>query len=199
MSNLDPFIGDLQYAELNFLGLIGNQPIQHLQSWTSAYPIQYSHNSQNSPVSIPLSPVAPLFYQSDEEHKLTIETNRRQAVDEAARIAEWEDLRRRNTAASARFRTKKKQRVQALEKTAKEVSNRTSVLEVRIQQLEIENTWLKSVLAEKNDSSKPTLDISPSLKRNVEENADEGGTSGHTDGVGIEAKVQKVVGSSSHC
>ncbi|KAL8854765.1 MAG: hypothetical protein Q9221_000548 [Calogaya cf. arnoldii] len=69
--------------------------------------------------------------------------------DESARIATEEDKRRRNTAASARFRVKKKQREAALEQKAKELNDRTSTLEQRIGQLQTENEWLKSLITEK--------------------------------------------------
>ncbi|KAK8208902.1 hypothetical protein BKA81DRAFT_280546, partial [Phyllosticta paracitricarpa] len=57
-----------------------------------------------------------------------------------------EDKRRRNTAASARFRIKKKQREQQLEKTAKEMTEKVSSLESRIAQLQMENKWLKGLI-----------------------------------------------------
>ncbi|KAL8767048.1 MAG: hypothetical protein Q9209_006342 [Squamulea sp. 1 TL-2023] len=69
--------------------------------------------------------------------------------DDASRIAAEEDKRRRNTAASARFRVKKKQREQALEKTAKELNNKTATLEQKIGQLQTENEWLKNLITEK--------------------------------------------------
>jgi len=71
-------------------------------------------------------------------------------MEEASRLAAEEDKRRRNTAASARFRVKKKQREQALEKTAKEMTERVSVLEEKIAQLEMENQLLKNLIVEKN-------------------------------------------------
>ncbi|KAF2157064.1 phosphoglycerate mutase-like protein [Myriangium duriaei CBS 260.36] len=71
-------------------------------------------------------------------------------LEDSSRAAAEEDKRRRNTAASARFRVKKKQREQALEKTAKEMSDRVQVLEARIGQLEMENQWLKGLITEKN-------------------------------------------------
>lgn len=71
-------------------------------------------------------------------------------LEEASRLAAEEDKRRRNTAASARFRVKKKQKEQQLEKTAKEMTERVSSLEQRIQQLEMENKWLKNLIVEKN-------------------------------------------------
>lgn len=69
--------------------------------------------------------------------------------DDISRLAAEEDKRRRNTAASARFRVKKKQREQALEKAAKELSDKTSSLEARISQLEMENRWLRNLVTEK--------------------------------------------------
>lgn len=71
-------------------------------------------------------------------------------MDDASRLAADEDKRRRNTAASARFRVKKKQKEQQLEKTAKEMTERVQALEQRIQQLELENKWLKGLIVEKN-------------------------------------------------
>ena len=70
-----------------------------------------------------------------------------------SRVAAEEDKRRRNTAASARFRIKKKQREQALEKSAKEMTDKVNALESRISQLETENKWLKNLLVEKNEGS----------------------------------------------
>lgn len=70
--------------------------------------------------------------------------------EEAARLAAEEDKRRRNTAASARFRIKKKQREQALERTVKETTEKNAALEARVSQLELENQWLKNLITEKN-------------------------------------------------
>ncbi|KAL9604925.1 MAG: hypothetical protein Q9219_000113 [cf. Caloplaca sp. 3 TL-2023] len=69
--------------------------------------------------------------------------------EESSRLAAEEDKRRRNTAASARFRVKKKQREQALEKTAKELNDKTAQLEQRIGQLQTQNEWLKNLITEK--------------------------------------------------
>lgn len=74
------------------------------------------------------------------------------SFEEASRLAAEEDKRRRNTAASARFRVKKKQREQALERTAKEMTDKCSALEQRIGQLEMENKWLKNLITEKNSA-----------------------------------------------
>lgn len=73
--------------------------------------------------------------------------------EDASRVAAEEDKRRRNTAASARFRIKKKQREQALEKSAKEMTEKVTSLENKVSQLETENKWLKNLLVEKNEGN----------------------------------------------
>lgn len=82
-----------------------------------------------------------------------------QDFEEQSRMAAEEDKRRRNTAASARFRVKKKQREQALEKQAKEMTEKVQQLEGKVQQLEMENKWLKGLITDKNEGK--TLDSMP--------------------------------------
>lgn len=78
--------------------------------------------------------------------------------EEAARLAAEEDKRRRNTAASARFRIKKKLREQALERTVKETTEKNAALEARVSQLELENQWLKNLITEKNGGTSSEAD-----------------------------------------
>lgn len=75
------------------------------------------------------------------------------ALEANSRAAAEEDKRRRNTAASARFRVKKKQREQALEKTAKEMTDKCEQLEKQVAQLEMENKWLRGLVVEKTTKS----------------------------------------------
>ncbi|KAK9323537.1 hypothetical protein V1517DRAFT_93873 [Lipomyces orientalis] len=72
--------------------------------------------------------------------------------EDSSRLASEEDKRRRNTAASARFRIKKKQREQQMERTAKELQEKVQQLEGKIMQLEMENKWLKNLVVEKNEA-----------------------------------------------
>ena len=72
------------------------------------------------------------------------------SAEEQSRLAAEEDKRRRNTAASARFRVKKKQREAALERTVKEVNDKNAQLQSKVDQLEMENKWLKNLIVEKN-------------------------------------------------
>jgi len=106
-----------------------------------------------------------------------------ESYEDASRVAAEEDKRRRNTAASARFRVKKKQREQALERSAKEMADKVANFESRIATLETENKWLKSLITEKNDKN---LDL-PALwkKYNAEELSRKG--SERKDGVGTKA------------
>lgn len=87
-------------------------------------------------------------------------------LEEQSRMAAEEDKRRRNTAASARFRIKKKQREQALEKQTREMSDKLASYEAKVQQLEMENKWLKSLITEKTPTA--NLDFS-AMKKEAEE------------------------------
>lgn len=62
-----------------------------------------------------------------------------------------EDKRKRNQAASARFRQKKKQREQQLMDTSREMQERTRKLEAENSGLKKENMFLKKLLVEKVD------------------------------------------------
>ena len=66
--------------------------------------------------------------------------------DGSAPLSASEDKRRRNTAASARFRLKKKEREVALETKAKELEQRVAELERECEGLRRENGWLKGLV-----------------------------------------------------
>ncbi len=112
------------------------------------------------------------------------------SLEDASRLAAEEDKRRRNTAASARFRVKKKQREQNLERTAKEMTDKAAALEARIGQLEMENKWLKSLITEKNENKD---DIAELWRKFTKESADARSSSERKDGVGTTtvAEVEK--------
>jgi len=80
-----------------------------------------------------------------------------------------EDKRRRNTAASARFRLKKKEREAALEKKAKEFEVKVSELEKECEGLRRENGWLKGLVVGVTGVAAPpqlsSLDIRTGHKR----------------------------------
>ena len=109
------------------------------------------------------------------------------ACEEKSRLAAEEDKRRRNTAASARFRVKKKQREQALEKTLKEATDKSSKLEARLSQLETENKWLKGLILEKNGlQSKEDMAAAYEKHRKESEERDVKQAPAHAHGVGTD-------------
>lgn len=170
--------GDFSFPEFNF----GNpQP-----SFT-----------QTTGIPAPIQTQKPFFPASSAAGSPTVETptplsatsQKRKAssaddenLEDSSRAAAEEDKRRRNTAASARFRVKKKQREQALEKSAKEMSDKVAALEGRINQLETENKWLKNLVTEKNESND---DIATLWKKHSAEKERETGEG--KDGVGTKA------------
>ncbi|OTA53311.1 hypothetical protein K449DRAFT_220987 [Hypoxylon sp. EC38] len=120
----------------------------------------------------PQSPYGPSIPQTGDKRKSAdpaAPPRRQLSFEEQSRLAAEEDKRRRNTAASARFRIKKKAREQALEKREKELSEKVGTLEGRIQTLETENKWLRELVMEKTGGNE-TL-ISTLLEKHNEKKA----------------------------
>ncbi|KAF2490731.1 hypothetical protein BU16DRAFT_469769 [Lophium mytilinum] len=186
MTNVAIYPGDFHFQDFSgFNSTITDPQLPNLSQNTPAgYPLA----SYGSPVSNSASPVSPEFGPGPgEKRKLDAITDPNGSTgEEPTRVAAEEDKRRRNTAASARFRVKKKQREQALEKSAKDMTDKVGVLETKITQLEMENKWLKSLITEKNESS---ADVSAMFKKfqQSQETAGERSTGLRTDGVGTGA------------
>lgn len=82
-------------------------------------------------------------------------------------VSSSEDKRRRNTAASARFRLKKKEREAALEGKAKELEGRVNELERECEGLRRENGWLKGLVVGVTGAAQGP--VSAGTKRSVDE------------------------------
>jgi len=159
------------FATTDFFNFDGNVDLSHQgnSSWSgqdvlgndfqfdpvSLQGLSQSHDTTTSP---PAFPIDPLFTSQNgsisspsisAKRKFDILADPNLPPSERARVEADEDKRRRNTAASARFRVKKKQREQALEKTAKEMTDKATKLEKRVHELELENKWLKGLITEK--------------------------------------------------
>jgi len=133
----------------SFPDSLGNlQPIQ--PNPQTAYPPSVSQH----PGYVPSAPRVGGEKRKAESHS---PSQRILSFEEASRLAAEEDKRKRNTAASARFRIKKKQREQALEKSAKEMTEKVNMLESRISALETENKWLKGLVTEKHGGNSDIL------------------------------------------
>jgi len=146
-------------------------------------------NSYAMPMSpSPASPsVSPEYEQMTGKWRnpiLPSDPNLSHPLDDASRASE-EAKRLRNTAASARFRAKKKQREMELERMAQEKADRAAELESKVTQLEMENNFLKGLLTEKSDRKRDSGGSARKGKK-VERNAGERSTRGHTDGVGTD-------------
>ncbi|KAH8748024.1 hypothetical protein BGZ57DRAFT_945868 [Hyaloscypha finlandica] len=145
VKGLDFASGDFPFNDFNqFPGSFTDPSHTPLQPGQALYA---SSPAAGSPTSV----VAPSGTKRKSD-SISTSPSDAQSFEEASRLAAEEDKRRRNTAASARFRVKKKQREQALERSAKEMSDKVAALEGRINQLETENKWLKNLITEKNDS-----------------------------------------------
>jgi DNA repair exonuclease SbcCD ATPase subunit len=199
MADFDFFAGDFQFTDFNNFGAapIIDPTLQPLPQQHSAYPLPTSYSTPTSALS-PLSS-APFDASSKKrkaENSLASVQHLDASVqhldasvqhlDEHGRVAAEEDKRRRNTAASARFRVKKKQREQALEKSAKEMSDRVTHLETKIQQLETENAWLKSLITEKSGGKSSTDELKALISQREESQAGRSSPA-HVEGVGTKA------------
>lgn len=109
---------------------IAPAPIQHQQQ--NKLPINQANNTPSVP-------------SKKRKFSIAVKENEEESSD----IVE-EDKRKRNTAASARFRMKKKLREQALEQTAKEMTVKAEALEKRVIELEKEAKWLRALVVEKD-------------------------------------------------
>lgn len=121
------------------------QPIQPNPQTAFPHPSPVTAHPQIGYVPSAVGPVTGVKRKAESDS-----AGRMLSYEDANRLAAEEDKRKRNTAASARFRIKKKQREQALEKSAKEMHDKVTALENRIATLETENKWLKSLVTEKH-------------------------------------------------
>lgn len=110
---------------------------------------QSSTQSQSSPES-ESSPYPPAKRSRTRKASVSTVDDAADAVDTSENgggpLSASEDKRRRNTAASARFRMKKKEREAALEGKAKELETRVNELERECEGLRRENGWLKGLV-----------------------------------------------------
>ncbi|KAI5970354.1 hypothetical protein CANMA_000594 [Candida margitis] len=74
-----------------------------------------------------------------------------------------DDKKKRNTAASARFRIKKKLKEQEMERKAKELEDKVVALEKKLKTMEMENKCLKSIIFQQNEQK--NIDLLESIKK----------------------------------
>ena len=188
MADFDFFAGDYQFTDFN--NFAANSLLDTGMQTLSQPPP--NHYPLNSTYGLPtaLSPVTQGYDQASKKRKLdSVPPATPQNLDENARVAAEEDKRRRNTAASARFRVKKKQREQLLEQQQKELQQKVTKLEAMVTQLETENTWLKGLITEKNGGQASRSDLVARLSKH--EAANSSSRNKNTDGVGTSSSTHK--------
>lgn len=87
----------------------------------------------------------------------TTTTKNIEPTNKPAVVAAQEDKRKRNTAASARFRIKKKLKEQELIQRSKELEEKVSILEKKLKSIEMENKILKSILLKEQEKKNEDL------------------------------------------
>ena len=147
------------------------QPLQpkHIDDLASA------SDSSNS------SPLAPIHNQFNNYHNSTLPQQNTTSVNsnDSQTKVEVPGLKRlRNTAASARFRAKKKRREQILEQEARETREAVNKLENRVTELETENRWLKDLIMDKSGATTRETVKVPEHERKRSEHKDGVGTGG---------------------
>lgn len=141
---------------------IANGRVAPNQATIQPAPINVTPKVAPAPSSVSMSPSTPV---TAPKRKNSAKATQDSAEETSRQMAE-EDKRRRNTAASARFRVKKKQREAALEQTVKETTDKNDILEARVSQLELENHWLRGLIMEKNGADEQSeQDISDMFKK----------------------------------
>ncbi|KAH8118939.1 hypothetical protein DFH11DRAFT_1562001 [Phellopilus nigrolimitatus] len=101
--------------------------------------------SRKATVSIPATPVSASSASFD--RSFSVDAESADGTDGGGLpLNAVDDKRKRNTAASARFRLKKKEREAALEKRSKELETRVNELERECEGLRRENGWLKGLV-----------------------------------------------------
>ncbi|KAJ5529981.1 hypothetical protein N7527_003374 [Penicillium freii] len=148
-------------AHYSALPSIPSGPVAVSQAPIQPAPINTAPKVAPAP-SVSMSPSTPATGTKRKNSANSTQEN----AEEASRHMAEEDKRRRNTAASARFRVKKKQREAALEQTVKETTDKNDILEARVSQLELENHWLRGLIMEKNGADEQSeQDISDMFKK----------------------------------
>ncbi|CEP13638.1 hypothetical protein [Parasitella parasitica] len=124
------------------------KPVQPTQQLLSQLPKIAPAPTQHQQNKLPITQIQHTPAPLSKKRKSSIAV--KEKADHQTSDAAEEDKRKRNTAASARFRMKKKLREQALEQTAKEMTLKAEALEKRVLELEKEAKWLRALVVEKN-------------------------------------------------
>jgi hypothetical protein len=138
------------FSDSNFLNYELNEPVK--SNVPSGVESSVVSPSESSVVPIKVEPM--INEQVPTSDFVKIEANEHQDV---AVTASLNDKRKRNTAASARFRIKKKLKEQQMDTELKRLTDKVVNLEKTLKQLNMENKCLKSLILQKNDEKNQQL------------------------------------------
>ncbi|KAF9452571.1 hypothetical protein P691DRAFT_615578, partial [Macrolepiota fuliginosa MF-IS2] len=159
-----PPVSSLDFAWNQLVQQQAHHPMYNLPHQTPLIPtIPYPNPLQNTSLPPPVQPILSLTdnrgggrratsasgTQPAEQHSTSSPsspTGTDADITEVERVAITEEKRRRNTAASARFRIKKKQRTVNLERSVSDLTSRAEELEREVTDLRRENGWLKEIV-----------------------------------------------------
>ena len=99
-----------------------------------------------------------LLLNLDESQESPMSLEQEQAFEQQSPSeSSVEDKRKRNTAASARFRINKKMKEQQMQQKSKELQDRVTGLEKKLKTLEMENKCLKNLIVKQNEQKNSDL------------------------------------------
>ncbi|ORY35142.1 hypothetical protein BCR33DRAFT_503664 [Rhizoclosmatium globosum] len=141
-------------ANQSFLAALGN-PMNPMMAATPMMPM-LAQPYYPSPLPPILPPPVPSSSSASAQPRTASSTGPKPASEKTESEL---DKRRRNTAASARFRAKKKEKQQMMEQTTKQLSDKVSLLERRLQEYEMEIQMLRQEIDQKDgaDNNKKRL------------------------------------------
>ncbi|KAF8326590.1 uncharacterized protein EI90DRAFT_3069861 [Cantharellus anzutake] len=123
-----------------------SSPSNHLASSPTSSSPYTTHTIPNSNTSEQPSSKKPRVSGASVSSSSTASSPTAHSPNLTTPLTPTEDKRRRNTAASARFRAKKKERELAMDKHAKELEGKVSNLERECESLRRENGWLRGLV-----------------------------------------------------
>ena len=120
-----------------------------------AFPQYHDHGAPRVDDLAPLSPLQPQYNGTAFPAPYPDSTASSAPSEDPIHADVEEDKRKRNQAASARFRQKKKQREQQMMEQTRDMQEKNKRLESEVEGLKRENTFLKKLLVEKIDNLSP--------------------------------------------
>lgn len=169
-----------QAPQLDLVGsTMGQSPFHRTYTFPNTYNQLPAHTLSPAPIAedsmaaFPVQNDATLVLDTtppQQQHQTNVATPQTASAEE--------DKRRRNTEASARFRVKKKEREEALSRSANELAAKVTRLEARVEELERENRWLRGLIVGKGQAAGLDLNDKGHVKRAEKSRNDGVGTNG---------------------